>query len=75
MDRTRMTGALIMAGSIVQLLVFSIGFARRSYLAIALPITLALAGISALGIWVGWTMMTTESDVPEPDDIEQPASS
>jgi hypothetical protein len=67
MDRSQTTGALIMAGGALQLLVFVIGLARKSYVALALPVTLAVAGISALAIWVGWTMMTTEADLSEPD--------
>jgi uncharacterized membrane protein YesL len=72
MDRSQMTGAVIIAGAALQLLVFLIGLARKSYLALALPITLAVAGVSALAIWVGWTMLTTETDLPEPDE-EAPA--
>ncbi len=68
MDRSQTTGALIMAGGVVQLLLFLIGVARRSYVALALPITVAVAGISALAVWVGWTMMTTESDLPEAEE-------
>jgi hypothetical protein len=30
-----------------------------------------VAGLSALAMWVGWTMMTTESDMPEPE-LEMP---
>ncbi len=67
MDRTQMTGAAIIAGAVLQILLFTVAFARRSYLAVALPVGLALAGISALGVWVGWTMMTTETDLPEPE--------
>ncbi len=71
MDRSQTTGALIMAGGAIQLVLFLIGVVRRSYVALALPITLAVAGISALAVWVGWTMMTTESDLPE---AEEPAA-
>jgi hypothetical protein len=70
MDRSQTTGALIMAGGVLQLLLFLIGVVRKSYLALALPITLAIAGLSALAIWVGWTMMTTEADLPEPEAAE-----
>jgi hypothetical protein len=73
MDRSQLTGALIVAGAVIQLLVFLIGLARKSYLALALPITLAVAGLSALAIWVGWTMMTTETDLPEPEEAETSA--
>lgn len=73
MDRSQMTGVAIVAVAVVQVLLFVVGLARRSYLALALPIGLAVAGISALAIWVGWTMMTTETDLPEPEE-EAPAS-
>ncbi len=68
MERPQLTGALIMAGAAVQMLLFIVGAVRRSYLAVAIPIGVALAGISALAIWVGWTMMTAEADLPEPDE-------
>ncbi|HLZ71685.1 MAG TPA: hypothetical protein VKV26_17420 [Dehalococcoidia bacterium] len=73
MDRPQLTGVAIVAAAVVQLLFFAVGIVRRSYWALALPIAFAVAGISALAIWVGWTMMTTEADVPEPED-EAPAS-
>lgn len=65
MDRAQLTGVLIMAGGGIQLLLFTIGLVRKSYLALAVPITLAVAGLSALALWVGWTMLTTETDFPE----------
>jgi len=64
---TRRTGVLIMVGSAVELMLFLYGLSRRSYAAIAAPVALAVAGLSALGIWVGWTMMTIEPDMPEPE--------
>jgi hypothetical protein len=67
MDRSQTTGALIMAGAAFQMLLFLIGLGRRSYLAIALPVTGAMAALSALAFWVGWTMLTTPADMPEPD--------
>lgn len=72
---TRRTGALIMAGAIVQFLLFLFGLSRRSYAALALPVALAVAGISALGVWVGWTMLTIEPEMPEPELAEQPEDS
>ena len=73
MDRTQMTGALIMASAVVQLFIFLIGLVRKSYYTLALPILLAVAAITGLAVWVGWTMMTTEADVPEPGESEAPA--
>ncbi len=75
MDRSQSTGILIMAGAAIQLLLFLYGLARRSYAALAVPVALAVAGLSALAIWVGWTMLTTESDLPEPELESSPTSS
>jgi hypothetical protein len=70
---TRRTGILIMIGSALELVLFLYGLSRRSYAAIAVPVTLAVAGLSALGMWVGWTMLTLEAEMPEPE-LAEPAA-
>ena len=70
MDRSQATGVAIIAVATLQLLLFLVGAVRKSYAAVAVPVALVLAGVSALAIWVGWTMMTTETDLPESDDGE-----
>jgi len=65
MDRSQMTGILIMAGAVLEMLLFLYGAARRSYMAVALPVMAAVAAVSALTFWVGWTLLTTEEEVPE----------
>jgi hypothetical protein len=69
---TRKTGVLIIVGAVVEFLLFAYGLSRRSYAAIAVPVAVAVAGLSALAAWVGWTMMTIEPDMPEPELEEQP---
>jgi hypothetical protein len=69
---TRRTGVLIIAGAVIEFLLFAYGLSRRSYAAIAVPVAVAVAGLSALAAWVGWTMMTIEPDMPEPELAEQP---
>ncbi len=66
MDRARTTGAIIMAGAVVQLLFFLYGMARKSYLALALPMTAAMTTLTALAFWVGWTMISMEDEPEEP---------
>jgi hypothetical protein len=65
MDRSQMTGMLIMAGAALEMLLFLYGAARRSYMAVALPVMAAVAAVSALAFWVGWTLLTTEEEIPE----------
>ena len=66
MSRAHTTGVVLIAGAVIDLLLFFYGLARRSYLAIALPVTIAMFAITALTIWVGWTMMTMEEEEDEP---------
>ena len=65
MSRAHTTGVVLIAGAVIDLLLFFYGLARRSYLAIALPVTIAMFAITALTIWVGWTMMTMEEEDDE----------
>lgn len=71
MDRARLTGILLIAGAAIYGISFLAGIIRRSYTALAIPVALAVAAVSALAGWVGWTMLTTETDLPEPE-LEAP---
>jgi hypothetical protein len=71
MERSQLTGVLIMAGAVLQMTLFLWAAARRSYTAVALPVMAALAGISALAFWIGWTMFTTESELEEELEEEE----
>lgn len=64
---SRKMGGLIIAGAVLELLAFLYGLSRRSYLAVAVPMAVAMAGLAALAVWVGWTMLTVEADMPEPE--------
>ena len=65
MERSQLTGVLIMAGAVLQMMIFLWAAARRSYMAVALPVMGVLGAISALAFWIGWTMFTTESELEE----------
>ena len=68
-DRSRQLGRLLMAGALLQMLLFLIGVSSRSYLVVALPVGAGLAVVSALAFWVGYTMAFAEWDdepFPEP---------
>jgi hypothetical protein len=68
MSRAQTTGVILMAGAVLQMLLFVIGAAKRSYLALALPVMAAMTALTALTFWVGWTMVTMEEE-----DEEAPA--
>ncbi|MCS7277016.1 MAG: hypothetical protein NZ695_08400 [Dehalococcoidia bacterium] len=65
MQKTQLAGAVIMVGSVLQMVLFLWAVARRSYLAVALPVMGALATVSALAFWIGWTLFTAESEEEE----------
>lgn len=71
MDRSQMFGLIIIAGTMVEMLVFLFGIVRRSYLALAIPMLAALTAINLLAVWVGWTMLTTEPELPEGLELEE----
>ena len=71
MDRSQMFGLIIIAGTMAEMLVFLFGIIRRSYLALAIPMLAALTAINLLAVWVGWTMLTTEPELPEELEFEQ----
>ena len=66
MPPARATGALLMAGAALQMLLFLAGVGRRSYLALALPVTAAMLAQTALTFWLGWTMATMGEETNDP---------
>ena len=71
MDRSQNLGVILMAVSGLQMLVFTIGVARKSYFAIALPMLAAMGAISGLLFWLGYTMISMEPDLAELDMEEE----
>ena len=69
MEKTQLTGVLIMAATVLQMIIFLWATAKRSYMAVALPVMAAVAAVSALAFWIGWTMFTTESELE--DDLDE----
>lgn len=65
MQSSQRTGLIIMVASAFQMVLFLWAVSRRSYLALALPVAGALAAVSALAFWIGWTMFTAESEGEE----------
>lgn len=66
MSRAHTTGVILMAGAVLQMLLFVIGAAKRSYIALALPVMAAMTALTALTFWVGWTMVSMEEEDEAP---------
>lgn len=62
----RRYGAIISAASVVMGLIYGIGLLRRSYWALALPVTAATVGALGVALWIGRALMTTPD---EPSDF------
>ena len=76
MDRTRLTGVVLMIAAAFQALWFLLGVRRRSYAAVAIPAAAITLSAAIVLFWIGWTTYELEDDleglnfVPEPlDDI------
>jgi hypothetical protein len=58
---------LICAASAITGLVFVIGVMRRSYLALALPVTAGFLGALYIAFWIGRALITTPIEPPADD--------
>ncbi len=74
MEKSQTTGLIIMIVAVFQMVVFLWAALRRSYLALAVPVLSALAAITAIAFWIGWTMFTDEGEAAEETTEEQPAA-
>jgi hypothetical protein len=72
MGNSQRTGLIIMIVSAFQFVIFFWAMTRKSYMALALPVGSALAAVSALAFWIGWTMFTGEDE--ELEEMSAPAS-
>jgi hypothetical protein len=65
MEGPQRLGVIIMLASVLEMVVFLWAVSRRSYLAVALPVTFVLGAINALAFWIGWTMFTAADEEEE----------
>lgn len=66
-EQSRQLGMAVMAASILSLLLTLAGTVRRSYLALAIPVTIGVGIVAGLGFWIGYTMAATRWDEDVPD--------
>ncbi len=62
MEKSQQTGLFIMIGSAFMLVIFLWAMLRKSYAAVALPVASAMAVVTALAFWIGWTLFTGEEE-------------
>lgn len=65
MEKSQQTGLALMIGAGFVFVAFFTAMMRRSYMAVALPVLSALAAVSAIAFWIGWTMFQAEDEEPE----------
>jgi hypothetical protein len=73
MDKSQMFGLFIIVGAMLEMAIFLFGVIRRSYMALALPLLFALGAVNLLAVWVGWTMLTTEPEIMDTQELEEMA--
>ncbi len=69
MEKSQQTGLFIMIGSAFMLVFFLWAMLRKSYAAVALPVASAMAVVTALAFWIGWTLFTGEEE--DGEDLEE----
>ena len=66
----------MMALAALQIVLFALGVLRRSYAALAIPVTLLVGVITVLAFWVGWTLASMEDDLAglefEAEPLDEP---
>jgi hypothetical protein len=70
MEKSQRTGLIIMIAAAFSTVFFFWSTLRRSYMAVALPVMGAVAAVSALAFWIGWTMFIGEGE----DELDEEAS-
>lgn len=66
-ERSHQAGLIICAGSVLAAIVLLIGVLRRSYLALAVPVTVGSLGALYIAFWIGRALVTTPIEPPADD--------
>ncbi|MBI5284421.1 MAG: hypothetical protein HY874_04925 [Chloroflexi bacterium] len=66
-ERSHTAGIIICALSAFTGFVFLIGVLRRSYMALALPVTAGFLGALYIAFWIGRALVTTPIEPPADD--------
>ncbi len=66
-ERSRTYGMIICAVSVVTGIVFLGGVLRKSYMALAVPVTAGFLGALYVAFWIGRALVTTPIEPPADD--------
>jgi hypothetical protein len=66
-ERSHTAGIIICAASAFTAFFFLIGVLRRSYMALALPVTAGFLGALYIAFWIGRALVTTPIEPPADD--------
>lgn len=66
-ERSHTAGMIICAVSAFTGLIFLVGVMRRSYMALALPVTAGFLGALYISFWIGRALVTTPIEPPADD--------
>ncbi|MDE3096530.1 MAG: hypothetical protein KGK07_11110 [Chloroflexota bacterium] len=66
-ERSHTYGMIICAVSVVTGIAFLIGVLKKSYLALALPVTAGFLGALYISFWIGRALVTTPIEPPADD--------
>ena len=66
-ERSHTYGIVICAVSAFTGLIFLIGVMRKSYMALALPVTVGFLGALYISFWIGRALVTTPIEPPADD--------
>jgi hypothetical protein len=66
-EKSHQAGLIICAGSVFAAVVLLIGIMRRSYMALALPVTVGSLGALYIAFWIGRALITTPIEPPSDD--------
>lgn len=73
MDKARLGGLLICIVAVAVLVLFYIGLLSSGwgFWAIAVPVAIGFTLVMLLGLWIGWTMLSTKVELPPPVDEDE----
>lgn len=73
-QQSRQLGRAVMAAAGLSVVFVVLGALRRSYLAVAVPVSIGVALAAGLAFWVGYTMATAEWEDEDFAEFEVPAA-